>query len=155
MPIEMVSPLEQSNLKFRVVKHVTRPLLKMEDGQDYYIKFEAKMFQAEALKNAPASDKKAPPYIAHVVDLETGHASQIICNEVLRTEIDKSFPNDTYVGKAFHIIRNKIAENKKYATFNITEIALVEEPTTQAPAAQGSVTKTVAPAPVAVAGGKR
>lgn len=122
------SPFEMS--QFRVVKHVTRPLLKLEPGIQYYIKIESAFRQAEQMKNAKkdaAGNVIPPPFIVDVLNLEGGTPSQMVANEVFRTELVKQYPNDSYVGKFFELVKNTKAEGKNYNTFGITELALVEE----------------------------
>lgn len=126
--IAQKSPFEMS--QFRVVKHVTRPLLKLEPGVQYYVKIESAFRQAEQMKN-PKKDANGniipPPFIVDALNLEGGVPSQMVANEVFRTELIKQYPNDSYVGKFFELIKNTKAEGKNYNTFGITELALVTE----------------------------
>lgn len=116
--------------KFRVVKHVTRPLIKLKEDTIYVLRFDAPMFQAEQTKN-PKKDANGnpvpPPTVAHVTDAENGVASQIVCNEVLKSELEKTYPDKSYVGKWFELLKNKKSEGKTYNTFGITELELAEE----------------------------
>lgn len=123
--------------KFRVVKHVTRPLIKMELDRPYYVKIESAFFQAEQVKN-PKKTKvmvngveteqiQQPPYIIHVVDLSTGVSAQMVANEVLKAELVKQYKDDSYVGKYFELTKSGKAEGKNYNTFGITELEPVKE----------------------------
>lgn len=128
--------------KYRVVKHVTRPLLKLENGVQYYIKIEAPFKLAEQMKN-PKKDAAGnvipPPTIVDVINLDGGISSQMVANEVFKSELQKQYPNDSYVGKLFELVKNTKAEGKNYNTFGITELALegtVEEVVPAKPAAK-------------------
>lgn len=116
--------------QFRIVKHVTRPLLKLVDGVPTYIKLDAAFKQAEQQKN-PKKDAAGniipPPFVIDITNLEGGIPSTMVANEVFRSELEKQYPNETYVGKYFEIIKNTKAEGKNYNTFGITELAPVEE----------------------------
>lgn len=115
---------------FRVVRNVTRPLLKMKDNQAYYIQIEEKIFQAEQVKN-PKKDAdgntQKPPFVFFAKNLEDGHSVQMLANSVLHSELEKQYPDNSYVGKVFELIKNTKAEGKSYNTFGITELEAVEE----------------------------
>jgi hypothetical protein len=57
-----------------------------------------------------------------VTNLETGEEMQIIANEVLKSSLEDAYPDASYVGKSFEIVRKPIQKGKKYVTFTITEI---------------------------------
>lgn len=125
--------------QFTVKKHVTLPLLKIQPEQPLYVKFEEPIFKAkpQAGGRAPAADiptdfdtpaaapgsraQKAPPELAHVIDLTTGEHAQIIIGTVLGAEMRSTYPDNGYVGKAFEIVQHKV-QGKQYATYGITEI---------------------------------
>lgn len=134
--IAKATPFEMS--QFRVVRHVTRPLLKIEEGTLYYIKVDSAIRQAEQMKN-PKKIKQTqadgtvieviqpPPFVVDVTNLEGGTPSQMVCNEVFRTELQKQYPSDAYVGKYFELVKNSKAEGKNYNTFGITELEIVKD----------------------------
>lgn len=137
MNTSQLTPFQMSN--FRVIKHVTRPLLKLVDNQPAYVKVDGAFKQAEQqkkpkmVKQADGSEvPQPPPFVVDVTNLENNQPSTMVANEVFRTELQKQYPNDTYVGKYFEVIKNTKAEGKNYNTFGITEIAPVE---TEAPKA--------------------
>jgi hypothetical protein len=143
-----------------VVKHVTRPLLKLEPGVDYLVTIESAFRQAEQMKN-PKKDANGnvipPPFVIDVFahastsDPELGTPSQMVANEVFRSELIKQYPNDTYVDKVFHLVKNTKAEGKNYNTFGITEKKFRVKAAT--PATGGA---TPAPArPIAAVAGAR
>ena len=112
---------------FKVKKHVTLPLLKIMPEKPLYVKFDEAIVKAkpQAGGRVPAADsaaaKKEPPELAHVIDLTTGEHVQIIIGAVLGAELRATYPNDSYVGKAFEIVQHKV-QGKQYATYGITEI---------------------------------
>jgi hypothetical protein len=132
---------------FRVVKHVTRPLLKLVDNTKYYIQIEApfkiaeqvkkpKMVEATVIENGVETKKmvpQPPPTIIDVknIELDPPVSCQMVANEVFKSELQKQYPNDGYVNKYFEIVKNTKAEGKNYNTFGITELALAVEETQQ------------------------
>jgi hypothetical protein len=143
---------------FKVKKHVTVQLLKVEDGKTYYVKFNGAIHKAvvneaeqKKYENAKAkydglsADEKAkvdpkdipvppnPPQLAQVVNLETGEIVQIIVGSVLESELKREYPDDSYIGKGFQIQKAKI-QGKRYAAYQIAELELEEE----APAAEAA-----------------
>ncbi len=123
-----ITPFDAS--KFRAAKFVTRPLLKLANDTEYYIKIESAFRQAEQMKN-PKKDANGnvipPPFIVDVVNMETGVPSQMVANEVFRSELTKQYEKDSYVGRLFQVVKHTKAEGKNYNTFGITELVPVEE----------------------------
>lgn len=124
---------------FKVKKHVTLPLLKIQPEKPLYVTIVEPIFKAkpqagsraEAAANKPegegAAKKKQPPELAHCIDLTTGEHCQIIIGTVLGAELRETYPDNSYVGKSFEIVQHKV-QGKDYATYSITEIE-VEKPT--------------------------
>jgi len=118
-------------MKFRKIKNITLPLLKMDAETLYYVKIIKAMYLGKAI-----DDKKEAATLADVINLETGETVQIICPTVLRQTLNEHYPNDSYVGKCFELVKHlvKAADTGalKYNTFNVAEIA---EPEDDAPTA--------------------
>lgn len=127
---------------FEVAKHVTLPLLKIEPEKPIFVKFEGTIHRAkpqagsrsdaaESKTDVDAPDaapeggkgrgKKAPPELAHVIDMSTGEHAQIIIGTVLGSELRSEYPADAYVGKIFKIVQHKI-QGRDYATYDILEL---------------------------------
>lgn len=132
--------------KFVIKKHVTLPLLKLNDsGVPIYAFFTGAIFKAKVneveqkayVKNLAAweaSDKSEaaptqpnPPELAHVIDMESGEVAQIIVNAILKTELIDTYPNGTYVGKGFEIKKFKPTGGKRYAMIQIAEVEVPAE----------------------------
>src|ERR1700677_500397 len=101
--------------RFKVIKHVTLPLLKL-GTEPSFVRFDAPMYLSEkatptrprAEGAEPKADKKAPPVLAEVTDMVRNIKCQIICNTVLETELKKKYPSDAYVGKTFRLVKTQI-----------------------------------------------
>jgi hypothetical protein len=113
-------------VKFTKKKFVTLPLIKLADDTEYFFRFDGAIFKADDNdRPRKESEPKEPPYLAHVLNLETGEMGQIITPAVLKSELEKAYPKDSYVGKAFSLQRHKV-EGKRYSTWDIAEIEIEE-----------------------------
>jgi hypothetical protein len=106
-----------ANIKFKTKKHVTLPLLKFQNNDPLYVQFTDAIFTGKVV-----DDKKEPPKMANVINLETGEEAQIILGAVLVSNLEDTYPNETYVGKQFMIEKSAPEGARKYSLFNITEI---------------------------------
>lgn len=112
---------------FVKVRSVTRPILKMDGSKPVYFKVEGAIHLAPAMEGGrkqkdAAGNELPPPEIMFVTNLETGEESTIVVNKVLGSELSSTYPSDAYVGKCFAVEKIAPAGNKRYATFQISEI---------------------------------
>ena len=137
--------------KFRVLKQVTRSLLKPVENVAVYVTVTSAIKEAprdeeiksvRKSKKAPAADaeteSKAPPLVMDVTNLETGELQQMIVPAVLETEIKRHYDDDSYVGLSFILVRLamvKKAGGHSYSRWSIQEIdpTPVEDETEKAP----------------------
>lgn len=119
--------------KFRKVASITRPVLKLDDGQTHYIQIE-EAFRVERLTEEQRRKSKFPEseeiVLCNVTDLETGEAMQLVVRTVFRSELEEAYPNAGYVGKAFEVKMSDAGAGKRYKLFSIAEVELIadEEP---------------------------
>jgi len=107
---------------FKKLKNVTLPLFKLANNTENYFKFMAAFRVGKVV-----DDKKEPPTIAHVVNLETGEEGEIIVGAVLKQEIENAYPNGEYVGRCFEIVKHAPEGARKYSLWNIAEVAEPEK----------------------------
>lgn len=103
-------------MSFKVKKHVTLPLFKL-DATVKYLRFDTAMAVGKTV-----DDKKEPPMMATVTDMETGELGQIILGTVLVSNLNESYPENKYVGKIFAISKTAPEGTRKYSLFHITEV---------------------------------
>ena len=119
-------------MEYEVVRNVTLPLLRVpDDGTPIFIKLLCEIFTAAVVEGSrkPRSDggPQTPPEIIHVLNLSNGIESQMIVSSVLGSELRAAYPAAGYVGKSFRVLKFKPTGNKRYATFEIAEIAAKKE----------------------------
>ena len=108
---------------FRVVKAVTRPLIRFGVSPEF-VRFEGTIYQSAPLEHGTSAQKKMdPPFMADVVNLKTGEAAQIILPTVLHKELIEKYPEHSYVSKDFQLRKINVA-GKDYSIWSITEIEL-------------------------------
>lgn len=104
---------------------VTRPVLSLKPGTPIYVFIQGSMHTGEKIDGGSEADRaKAPPTLMHVEDLSTRDSKIVICPKVLQGELDKNFPDETYVGKCFEIstIKPDEARGKKYNLIALYEM---------------------------------
>lgn len=122
--------------QFEIVKHVTLPQLKFEANQEYFVRFEGAIHEADAV--APTRNRKAkegepapkaggqfdtPPELAEVTNLVTGVRCQIIVYAVLSEELRKKYTGDSYIGKSFRLAMTNL-QGKRYKGWEVAEVRL-------------------------------
>lgn len=96
---------------------ITYALKSWKETDVVFIIPEAPMALAEG---KPQPDME-PPTLLRGIDLDTGEPVQIVVPIVLKSELEKAFPNDGYVGVKLEIHKKKV-ESKRYSTFEIYEL---------------------------------
>ena len=129
----MANPtLQLGQLAFVKVRSVTRPVLTIDGSKPCYFKVQGAIHEAplaegqKRKKSADGQDMKSPD-IMHVVNLETGEDSTVVCNSVLRSELQSTYPSDAYIGKCFAVEKTgtkRSANGTNYSTFTISEIEI-------------------------------
>lgn len=99
----------------------------------------------EGRGSSEADKKKEPPTLARVINLDTGEEGQIILASVLKTELAEAYKNDSYVGKAFEMIKQKRKEGKQYDPYSLAELDLNAEEQATADAAVAALKPKEAP----------
>ena len=112
---------EDNELQFKVVRKVTLPVLKISINKPYYVKIDDKIFQGKKLDN-DKKDNKEPAFLVNVTDLKSGEQGQIVLNKVLKETLLEEYPDDSYVGLCFQIVKKPKDTGKDYHTFSLVEI---------------------------------
>jgi hypothetical protein len=118
--------------EYTVVRNVTKEFFVIpEDGTPMYLRFETAFAKDESIEiktRSRAGDgdkKKEPMEIADVVNMMTGEIGRLIGNEVVKSELRGSYPEDSYIGKVFEIRQGASKTGRggnKYRTFKIVEM---------------------------------
>jgi len=103
-------------------KLLTRPVLKFVADQPRYVLIQGPIYLGKEMKQKGEDKKKEPAHLADVIDLTTGELAQIIVNAVPMSVLKESYPDDSYVGNAFMIMRQTRQPGKQYDPFKVEEI---------------------------------
>lgn len=110
---------------FEVEKIVSAPLLQQKAGARVLVQFLSPIVQGKKIVEKGEAKQKEPPYIARVRNLEDPSPISeydFIVPAVLRSEIEQQYPNQTYIGKRFFIVKSLEPVGKganKYYTFAV------------------------------------
>jgi hypothetical protein len=118
---------EETQANYKIVKHVAVPMLSLKEappGRAIICKF------VDACRIAPKLEgyKSAIPgdmYFS-TVEARNGTARMLPWTQVFKTEMEKSYPNGSYVGKWFQVTRMPMKEGKRYWTFAIAEVEFTQ-----------------------------
>lgn len=121
--------------KFKTVRNVTLPVLKVEIEKPVYITVKDEMRLGSAQKpgredgkGGEKKQKMEPATVCTVVDLETGEVKTLIVSAVVKGIFTDEYPNGGYVGKSFCLVKHAKKEGKNYFNFSVDEID-PEQPT--------------------------
>lgn len=120
---------------FKVAKIVTRTVLKQVNDIPFYVRLESAVYQGEEISaGRGGAAKMNPAELINVENLETGELQLIIANTVLKSELDRAYPDSSYVNKCFAIVRKDgpktRADREAYKVYSIIEIEPDEETAT-------------------------
>jgi len=107
--------------KFKRVKTVTLPVLKLVPGKLRYLKILSPITIGKAI-----DDKKEPAHICTAVDLESYEIGIVVCPLIMRKELSENYAGDGYVNKCFEIVVTR-APGKAYNHVTLIEVAEPDE----------------------------
>lgn len=109
--------------RFARKKLVTVPLLKMGLDQPYFVTITAPIYKGKEIKSGEHKDMEAA-MLAPAVNLDTGEICEFIVPSVLGSIFKEEYPNDSYVGLSFEIIKRPKGTGKRYHAFFVAEISV-------------------------------
>lgn len=112
----------QTDSKYKVLRNVTMPSVKLEMETPYYLKATGAYFTGRAQKAGKNGEVMEPATVLPVVNIETGEVGQLILGSVLKGLLDEAYPAEGYVGKAFRIVKHEKRPGKRYFTYSLDEI---------------------------------
>jgi len=125
---EKAAEASQNAPKFKKVRHVTLPQLKIKTGVEYILRIETP-FERGKSRGEPQKDAggnvKEPPFIFQATDMVTGEMFHVVANTGIRNEIEEHYPDAGYVGKIFSITagEKRVAKNgNNFTPFEIAEV---------------------------------
>ena len=115
---------ESQAQQFRVIRHVTLPLLKCVIDTPVYVNITSPIFTGKETKQA--GDKKMEPAkLINCINLETGEDCQLIVGAVLESILTEEYAENSYVGRSFSITKGAKATGKQYNPYSVAEVELV------------------------------
>ena len=126
-----------AKLGVKVVKQVTRTVLQQRENVPFCVKFEGEMHESVVQEGVGrgGKPKMAPAQVADVLEyvidndkIVEGSKKILIANTVLQGELDRAFPDKSYVGKSFlingYFPTEANGEKRRYKVYEIIEISV-------------------------------
>lgn len=117
----IVPTSDKPTFNFKKTRAITVPLFKLIEEIPIYIKVTAAMYVGKEVKGTGDKAKMEPAILMHCINLETGEEGQVIVNKVVQENFKEAYPEDSYVGKVFELIKHAKREGKRYNDFSISE----------------------------------
>ena len=105
---------------------LTVPVLKMEDEREFRIKILDAFRESKAQNLAEGKRQMDPATVCTVENLDDGKRYTLILNKVLHGVITEAFTGTSYVGQSFWFVRHAKAKGKRYHTFSVDVISVLE-----------------------------
>lgn len=107
------------SFNFKVTKIVTVPLLKPSIDVPFYVTITGAIFLGKQV-----DDKMEQAHLVNVTNLETSESQQIIVPAVLLSLLTEEYPDNSYIGKSFQLIKHAKPSGKGYHPFTMNEIEI-------------------------------
>jgi hypothetical protein len=113
----------KSGLIFKKTKTVTVPVLKLMPDVPVYVKVEGKMeISKQVAGTKVAGQAMEPATIMHCTNLDGDSECLLIVGKMLKSVIEESYPDNSYVGKCFEIVNHGKRGDKKYNAYSLCEV---------------------------------
>jgi hypothetical protein len=106
--------------KYEVVRQVSRIVLKFKQHEPVFIRVETALRRAEEGRNKKSD--MAPGHVFEVFDLDRNIPMICFAPAVLTGELEKGYPNESYVGRCFQIMEKEKPTGVTYRLFDVKEI---------------------------------
>ena len=113
----------KSGLIFKKTKTVTVPVLKLMTNQPVYVKVESQMqISKQVAGTKVAGQAMEPATIMHCTNLDGDSECLLIVGKMLKSVIEESYPDNSYVGRCFEIVNHGKRGDKKYNAYSLCEV---------------------------------
>jgi hypothetical protein len=106
----------------KIKRNLTLPVHRFVEETPSYFKILTKMALGKKMGGKSEAAKMEPATLVEIVNLETGENEQLICSKVIQSTLSESYPDDTYVGKGFKVVKHAKKQGKNYNNYSIAEI---------------------------------
>lgn len=108
---------ERVPMKFKRLKPVVRPLLKLMAGVEVHVRITGPMHLGKQIK-----DDKEPATLVDILNLDNGEEMQMILPKIVREALAEQFPSDKYVGRCFALELMRVPEKRYNLVRTLVEI---------------------------------
>lgn len=111
-----MAKVDKKEFKFVVKAALVVPAIRLQLDKPIYIKL------TEIFVVTPAKGEEPEKTHATCIDLQTGESGRLWVDPYLNSVLQDAFPEASYVGKSFQIIKHPKPSGKGYHTFTVNEI---------------------------------
>jgi hypothetical protein len=116
-------PVKVPGGKYKRTSALVLPVLRLLEESSTYVKIDGAMHVGSEQRAPKKGEQQMEPAtVMPVTDLETGELGMVIVNTVLQGILSEKYPDDSYVGKSFEIIKHAKRDGKRYHNFSVFEI---------------------------------
>ena len=106
--------------QFVVAKQVVIPQLKQKTGETVYITINEPIHDGDEIKDA--TGKLGRARLCEVTNLTDGKLYVYLTNAIFESALTKGYPDGSYVGRSFAIMKGDVVEGKRYKSLQVLEI---------------------------------
>ena len=111
---------------YAVARAVTLPSLSIKQGAGYPLRIDSVMRISQVKEKKGEDKKREPATICDCTNVADGEQYIFIVPAVVKENLTRDYPKDSYVGKVFQIANmGKRQENQRYFDFSILELKKV------------------------------
>lgn len=117
-----VAPHQAAVPGYRIAKRVTMPTLNLAVNEPKVMRIDDAFRESKYQDPDPKKAKEKPATICSITDMQTGEVALLLVPEVMKKNIDESYPDQTYVGRIFCVQKLPKRPGKRYFDFEIAEL---------------------------------
>lgn len=116
----------QQQTNFRIKKHVSVPMLEIPPGVSFVCRIADEVRVLPAIEGHKPRFKDSPHYASTIL-APNGEARLFTWTAVFKSEMEKNYPDKSYVGLWFRITKLPMKSGKDYNTYAIEELEAEDE----------------------------
>ncbi|MGH9780176.1 MAG: hypothetical protein ACRD33_00020 [Candidatus Acidiferrales bacterium] len=123
-------------------RKLTLPVVRFETDKPQYVVIVGRMHVGRSLKGTGDKSRMEPATLAECVDIESGELKLLICSAMVKSVLDENYPDDSYVGVGFQIVKHNKRDGKGYFDYSVDEVTVPAKLTAAVNAAKATAAES-------------